>query len=240
MRQRPRAVNGNVLPPFRRRKSSHVRRLLTCLVLIAASGCAENRLRTYMLIQNPGAETAKKDKKRGEIELFPKPLRLTMIAPEAEELENLAEDLKLAAPSKYHRLPPLTFLRFEFENHTALHWKLDLMGAYFTEPNGKTYRAVTQKDYAARFTSVAYDHFRYDAMYAGYITRHDNIAPKESFWFEKKLPQEKLEIRRGDAGFQIIPFEFIPAGVENLTFRYPVDEKNFRELKIRLYTERGS
>ena len=160
--------------------------------------------------------------------------------PDSEELENLAEDLKLSAVSKYHRLPPLTFLRFDFENRTALQWKLDLMTAYFTEPGGKTYRAVTNKEYTTRFTSVAYEHFKYDAMYAAYTTRHDNVAPKESFWFEKKVPHEGIELRRGDAGFQIIPFEFIPAGVESLTFRYPIDGKNFRELKIRLVTERGS
>ncbi len=193
-----------------------------------------------MLIQTPGAAAERKDKKKGEIELSPKPLRLTMIAPESEDLENLAEDLKLAAPAKYHRLPPLTFLRFEFENKTALHWKLDLAGASFTEPNGKVYKAVAAKEYAERFTSVAYDHFRYDAMYSAYITKHDNQVPKESFWFEKAPPHEAVVLRRGDAGFQIIPFEFIPAGVQDLTFRYPIDDKNFRELKIRLNTERSS
>lgn len=213
---------------------------MALIPILCIAACAENRLHTYMLIQTPGTPVETKGKKKGEIELSPKPLRLTMIAPEAEELENLAEDLKLTASSKYHRLPPLTFLRFEFENRTALHWKLDLSTATFTEPGGKIYRPVSSKDYAARFTSVAYEHFKYDAMYAAYITRHDNEAPKESFWFEKRAPHESVVLRRGDAGFQIVPFEFIPAGVQDLTFRYPTDEKNFRELKIRLSTERGS
>jgi hypothetical protein len=192
-----------------------------------------------MLIQAPGAGTEKREKKHGEIELSPKPLRLTMVAPDPEDLENLAEELKMTAPSKYHRLPPLTFLRFEYENQTALNWKLALDTAYFSEPNGKTYRTLKQRDYTERFTSVAYDHFKYEAMYAAYTTKRASEVPKDSFWLEKKAPGEAVDLKRGDSGFQIMPFEFIPAGVQDLTFHYPIDEKNSKELKIRLVTERG-
>lgn len=207
---------------------------LTCLA------CAENRLHTYMVIQTPATAAQQAIKKKGEIELSAAPLKLTMFVPDAEELENLSEDLKLAAPSKYHRLPPLTFLRFEFSNRSAALWQLDLKTAYFAEPSGKRYRPVAAREYSDRFTSVAYEHFKYDAMYAAYITRRNDIVAKDSFWYEKKLPGEKIEIRSGESGFQIIPFDFIPAGVEDLTFHFPVDEKNTRELRIQLTTERGT
>lgn len=208
--------------------------------MLGAIACAENRLHTYMVIQTPTSAAQQATRKKGEIELSAPPLKLTMFVPDAEELENLSEDLKLSAPSKYHRLPPLTFLRFEFTNKSATPWQLDLKTAYFAEPSGRRYHPVTGKEYSERFTSVAYEHFKYDAMYSAYITRRNDIPPKESFWYEKKLPGEKIEIRNGESGFQIIPFDFIPAGVEELTFRFPVDDKNIRELKIQLTTERGS
>lgn len=217
--------------------------LYTRTLLVAALSCvacAENRLHTYMVIQTPASAAQQAPRKKGEIELSALPLKLTMFVPDAEELENLSEDLKLSAPSKYHRLPPLTFLRFEFANQSASPWQLDLKSAYFAEPSGKRYRPVDAKDYAARFTSVAYEHFKYEAMYASYITRRNDIAPKDSFWYEKKLPGEKIEIRNGESGFQIVPFDFIPAGVESLVFHFPVDDKNTRQMKIQLTTERGS
>lgn len=210
------------------------------IALVGCLACAENKLHTYMVIQTSATAAQPAAKKKGEIELSAAPLRLTMFVPDAEELENLSEDLKLTAPSKYHRLPPLTFLRFEFVNKSAMPWQLDLKSAYFAEPSGKRYRPVAAKDYSERFTSVAYEHFKYDAMYAAYITRRNDIAPRDSFWYEKKLPGEKIEIKAGESGFQIIPFDFIPAGVESLSFFYPVDEKNTKQMKIQLTTERGS
>lgn len=212
----------------------------TLAFLIGCLACAENRLHTYMVIQTPATAAQQQGKKRGEIELSPAPLKLTMFVPDAEELENLSEDLRLSAPSKYHRLPPLTFLRIEFTNKSGTPWLFDFQTAYFAEPSGKSYRPVTAKDYAQRFTSVAYEHFRYDAMYSAYITRRNDVPAKDSFWFEKKLPGEKIEIKNGESGFQIVPFEFIPAGVEELTFHFPVDGKNVKVLKIQLTTERGS
>jgi len=209
------------------------------LAAVFTIGCAENKLRTYMVVQTSIAPE-KQDKKKGEIQLSPTPLLLTMTSPDADDLENLAEDLKLSSPQKYHRLPPLTFLRFDFENKTALPWKLNLMQCYFSDPKGRSFRPLGSRDYADRYTSVAYEHFRYDAMYAAYITKHGKEVPKESFWFEKQAPGEAIELKRDDSGFQVIPFEFIPAGTEDLILHYPAEDTGLRQMRIRLVTERGA
>lgn len=214
-------------------------RLLTVSLLFLAA-CAENRLHTYMVVQNPPVRGGEKSAlKKGEIRLSAAPLKLSMYAPDGDDLENLADDLKLAAPSKYHRLPALTILRFDFENRTALPWRLNLSKASFIEPGGKKYAVIGSKVYAERFTSVAYEHFKYDAMYAAYITRRGAETPKDSFHFDSKKPDEGVMLARGEAGFQILPFEFIPAGVEELVFQFPADGDKMRQIKIKLTTERG-
>ncbi|MFO1525530.1 MAG: hypothetical protein U1F16_06090 [Turneriella sp.] len=222
-----------------RLKVRSVRRCVFFFPVIAAIACAENRLHTYMIVQNPVARQAKKPPRRGEIELSRKPLYLAMHAPDADDLDNLAEDLKLTSVTKYHRLPPLTLLRFDFENRTALPWRLDLRSAYFADQSGKKYPVLSADEYAKRFTSVSYEHFRYDAMYAAYITARAGTAPKDAFWFDKKKPDDALEVGYEEGGFQIVPFEFIPAGTEELTFYYNV-EGSKKRLSIRLQTERGS
>ncbi|MFO1470663.1 MAG: hypothetical protein U1F27_06470 [Turneriella sp.] len=214
-------------------------RLLWCLPVLFLA-CAENRLHTYMVVEkSQGTGSEKSAAKKGEIRLSAPPLKLTMYAPEGDDLENLADDLRLSAPSKYHRLPALTILRFDFENRTALPWKIDLGRAYFAEPSGKKYAVIGSKAYTERFTSVAYEHFKYDAMYAIYITRRGADTPKDTFFFDRKKPEEGVELMRGEAGFQILPFEFIPAGVENLTLHFPGDNEKMRQVKIKLTTERG-
>lgn len=229
----------NGLPRFGGCSASRVTlRLLTaCLVFFAA--CAENRLHTYMVVQSPPVSRGKSVPKKGEIRLSAAPLSLSMHAPEGDDLENLADDLRLTAPSKYHRLPALTILRFDFENRTALPWHLDLSKAWFAEPSGKKYNVIGSKTYSERFTSVAYEHFKYDAMYSAYITRRGAETPKDTFFFDQKKPHEGIQLARGEAGFQILPFEFIPAGVEDLVFYYPGDGGKIRHIKIRLATERG-
>lgn len=229
----------NGLPRFGGCSASRVTlRLLTaCLVFFAA--CAENRLHTYMVVQAPLAGRGKSVPKKGEIRLSAAPLLLSMYAPEGDDLENLADDLKLATPSKYHRLPALTILRFDFENRTALPWRIDLSKASFVEPGGKKYAVIGSKAYTERFTSVAYEHFKYDAMYAAYVTRRGAEVPKDSFYFDSKKPDEGVVLARGEAGFQILPFEFIPAGVDELAFFYPDDGGKMRQIRIRLTTERG-
>lgn len=189
-----------------------------------------------MLVKQPGVQAGDK---KGQIVLSPAPLLLTVIAPEPEELDELAEDLKLATVTKYHRLPPLTYLRFDFENHTALPWQLHLAKTRFAAAN-RVFGVVNADEYAKRFTSVAYEHFRYDAMYAAYITKRKDQKPKEKFWFEKKLPHEVLELAAYEAGFQILPFEFIPPGVEELTLYYTIEGSKEKKLAVRLVTERGN
>lgn len=216
------------------------RRLPVLLILSLSVACAENRLHTYMVLENPAVRGGKTPAKKGEIRLMPAPLKLSMHAPEADDLENLADDLKLATPSKYHRLPALTLLRFDFENRTAIPWRIELAKSYFAEPSGKKYPVLPAQTYASRFTSVAYEHFQYASMYAVYITRRDQAVPAEGFWFDRRKPEEGVTLAYGEAGFQILPFEFIPAGVEDLTFFFPIEGDKMKQIKIRLATERGS
>jgi len=211
--------------------------LVAPLIYSFCLSCTDNKLHTYLLVE--GVRPKGADNKQGEIVLNRAPRKLTLLVPDPEELETLADDLKLTSQSKYHRLPPLAYLRFEFENATAIPWYIDLESAYFSEATGKEFRPVKSDEYTARFTSAAYEHFKYASMYAGYITRHDSDVPKDRFWFHKFAPHERIELRRGEAGFRIVPFDFIPAGVENLVFHYNIDGKYVRELKFRLATERG-
>ncbi len=199
--------------------------------------CAENRLHTFIV-----ADSSAKSGARGKgIELLAAPLKLVLTAPDAEELEALAEDLKLASPAKFHRLPPLTLLRFDMENNTALPWKLKLSQAVFREPGvgGRTFRVVSAETYAQRFTSVAYEHFRYEEMYSSYITRRGAEIPKGDFSFEKRAPGEPIEIKQGEAAFQVLPFEFMGAGIEKLVLQYPTDENKTNQISVALITERG-
>lgn len=216
-------------------------RLLQVWVLLSAiigeGGCSENRLTTYMLVQQPQGQAG--PQKKGQVQLSAAPLLLTVIAPDPEELEELADDLKLATASKYHRLPPLTYLRFDFENRTALSWQLDLASVRFTAGQ-RSFGVVNAADYAARFTSVAYAHFRYDAMFASYITKRGAAKPADNFWFEKRAPHETIVVGANEAGFQVLPFEFIPPGVEELTLHYRIEGQGEKLLSVRLVTERGS
>jgi hypothetical protein len=193
-----------------------------------------------MVAELPGTGSSGPDKKKGVITLSPLPSRLVISSPDPEDLDSLADELKLTSPSKYHRLPPLTFLRFEFENASSAPWKLHLLKSGFTDSAGNTYLPLTAKDYTEQFTSVAYEHFRYDSMYASYITHRDGVASKGTSWYTKSAPEQTTLIRPKEAGYQIVPFRYIPAGVRSLVFKYPVDETHFRELNIRLTTERGS
>ncbi|GAB4434944.1 MAG: hypothetical protein OHK0011_18140 [Turneriella sp.] len=190
-----------------------------------------------MLVEQ--AQSQGSSRKKGHVQLSPAPLMLSVFAPEPEELEELAENLKLATVSKYHRLPPLTYLRFEFENRSALVWQLNLGSIRFTAGK-RSFGVVKAADYAARFTSVAYEHFRYDAMYASYITKRGTSRPAENFWFSKKAPSETIEIGANEAGFQVLPFEFIPPGVEELTLHYTLEGQQEKALLVKLVTERGS
>ncbi|MFZ5628946.1 MAG: hypothetical protein ACOY5B_07440 [Spirochaetota bacterium] len=210
-------------------------RPILLLFLLVVWSCAENRLTTYMLVQQGQGATQKK----GQVQLSVAPLVLTVVAPNPEELEELAEDLKLATVSKYHRLPPLTYLRFEFENRSALGWQLNL-GAVRFSSGKRSFGVVKASDYTARFTSVAYEHFRYDAMYASYITKRGTGRPAENFWFTKKAPNETIEIGANEAGFQVLPFEFIPPGVEDLTMHYTLEGQGEKNLSVKLVTERGN
>ncbi len=198
--------------------------------------CAENRLSTYMLVQQ--AQVKGGTQKKGQVQLSAAPLLLSMIAPTPDELEELADDLKLSTVSKYHRLPPLTYLRFDFENRSALSWQLNLGAVRFTVGQ-RTFGVVRAPEYAARFTSVAYEHFRYDAMFASYITRRGSARPAENFWFVKRAPHEVIEIGAHEAGFQVLPFEFIPPGVDELELHYTVEGQAEKTLTVRLVTERG-
>lgn len=206
------------------------------MFLASLSACAENRLHTYIV-----AESAARPTGRGQgIELSASPLKLIMTAPDADDLDNLAEDLKLTSASKFHRLPPLTLLRFDFENKTALPWKFNLNRVQFREPGGgRIFRVLPAEEYSKRFTSVAYEHFRYDAMFACYITVRGNERPKSDFWFDKRPAKETVELKQGEAGFQVLPFEFMGAGVERLVLEFPVDENAMKELPVSLVTERG-
>ncbi len=216
-----------------------IRAILSTLLLfpLLLCYCAENRLTTYMLVQQAGVPAAKG--KKGQLQLSAPPLVLTVVAPDPEELEELAEDLRLATVSKYHRLPPLTYLRFDFENRTALGWQLNLGTVRFTAGK-RSFGVVKAADYAARFTSVAYEHFRYDAMFASYITKRGEGKPAENFWFAKQAPHETIAVGANEAGFQVLPFEFIPPGVEELTLHYTLEGQGEKNLPVKLVTERGS
>lgn len=207
------------------------------MLVTLLGACAENRLHTYIMAE---ATVKSGDRAKG-IELSIAPLKLVMTAPDADDLETLAEDLKLTAPSKFHRLPPLTLLRFDMENQTALPWRLKLNQVFFREigGRGRTFRVVTPDAYAKYFTSVAYEHFRYEEMYSSYVTHRAGETPKTDFWFEKRAPADTLELKQGEAGFQILPFEFMGAGVERLVLQYPIDEKKIKEINVALVTERG-
>jgi len=217
-----------------------MRPLLLLLTLFCAHACVENRLTTYMLVQQAGPGVgAETNEKKGRLRLSQTPRELSVFAPDAEALEELAEDLKLITASKYHRLPPLTFLRFEFENRSEQVWKLHLSTVRFTAGD-RAFGVVTAEDYAKRFTSVAYQYFRYDAMYASYITRRGDNKPRGEFWFEKKAPHEVVEVAPSEAGFQVLPFEFIPPGVEELVMHFTLEGQAEQRLLVRLTTERGS
>lgn len=198
--------------------------------------CAENRLTAYMLVQQQGTGSTQK---KGQVQLSAAPLLLTVVVPDPEELEELAEDLKLATVSKYHRLPPLTYLRFNFENRSALGWQLNLGAVRFTAGK-RSFGVVKTADYTARFTSVAYEHFRYDAMFASYITRRGDGRPAENFWFAKRAPHEIIDLGANEAGFQVLPFEFIPPGIDELTLHYTLEGQVEKTLTVKLVTERGS
>jgi hypothetical protein len=211
-----------------------ISRVFVFMALFAA--CAENRLQTYIV-----AESGARPAGRGQgIELQALPLKLVLTAPDADDLDNLAEDLKLTSASKFHRLPPLTLLRFDFENRTALPWKFDLNRVAFREAGGgRVFRVVSADDYAKRFTSVAYEHFSYEAIYACYITGRSGAKPKGDFWFDKRLPKEPVELKQGETGFQVLPFDFMGAGVERLVLEFPADENTMKQLPVTLVTERG-
>lgn len=203
----------------------------------ALSACAENRLHTYLV-----AEAAANSRARGQgIELHATPLKLVLNAPDADDLDNLAEDLKLTSASKFHRLPPLTLLRFDFENLTALPWKFNLNRAQFREiGSNRVFRVISEKDYSNRFTSVAYEHFSYAAMYACYITTRGKEKPVGDFWLKKLAPDAGVHLDQNEGGFQVLPFEFMGAGVGRLVLEYPVDENSLKQIPVALVTERGS
>lgn len=204
---------------------------LLCLPLFS---CAENRLTTYMLVQ----QAPEGQRKRGQLQLSAAPLLLTVAAAGPDELEDLADDLQLSAASRYNRLPPLTYLRFEFQNRTALGWQLNLANVRLTAGR-RSFGVVKAAPYAARFTSVAYERFRYDAMYASYITLREGEKPKGKYSFASWAPHETVEIGANESGFQVLPFEFIPPGVDELTLHYTPEGSKERTLTVKLVTERA-
>lgn len=210
-----------------------------CLIPLLLCFCVENRLTTYLLVQTENKSFRAKAGKE-QIELSAPPLSLKLRIPTTEELEELSEELKQAPASKHYRLPPLTFLRFDFENRSAQPWRLGLSSTYFRSQN-QVYGVITEAEYNRLFTSVAYANFRYEATFAAYITRSDGERPPENFWFRKYAPHETIEVKPGEAGFQILPFAFIPSGVEELVLYYRLESNSSKEktLNVRLVTERS-
>lgn len=198
--------------------------------------CTSNDLVTSLVLKNP--QQNRKGSPVGTFSLSDLPHRLSLSLPTNENIDELSEELKLSSNAKYSRLPPLTYLRFDFENTNSSVWDLDLNAVYFTAGD-KTFSVIQKNEYRERYTSVAYSRFPYDTIFAPYITLRQKKPPKDKFWFTKGKPNEPMAVGSEESGFQILPMEFIPLEVEDITLHYPGENKTKRTLQLSIKTERG-
>ncbi|HRP68800.1 MAG TPA: hypothetical protein PLY93_04655 [Turneriella sp.] len=166
------------------------------------------------------------------------PQLLTLSFPDAAQMEALAEDLKMGQASRMSRLPPVSFVRFDFENKTSTAWRLELTPVFFTDAQGRKYTAYTEEKYNAHFTSVAYEHYKYAKLYAAQILRRGQATPKDTLALRTYLPGVAVDVETQEAGFQVLPFTFIPAGVEELTLYYLNPKNEAKSVKIGLKDKR--
>jgi len=192
-----------------------VRRLGFFLLFALLFSCAENQLQTrvYTIGENGLLLPAEK----GEVILSKEPQLLKLSFPDSSSLENTAELYKLKPATKSTRLPPLTFVQFDFSNNGLTAWNINPSQIIFQDTHGRKFKAVSEKKYNERFTSVAYNRYEYKVFYASQITKRGKETPKDSFAFQSFSPFETISLQDGEAGSQILPFDFIPEGTESLT-----------------------
>lgn len=209
---------------------------LFTLLILQINQCTSNDLVTSLVLKNP--QQNRKGVPEGVFRLSDAPRELSLSLPTNESIDELSEELKLSSVSKYSRLPPLMYLRFDFENTKSNVWDLDLNAVYFTAGE-KTFNVIQKKEYRERYTSVAYSRFPYDTIFAPYITLRKKTPPKDKFWFTKGKPNKPMAVGAEESGFQILPIEFIPLEIEDITLHYPGENKTERTLQLRIKTERG-
>ncbi|MCS6983919.1 MAG: hypothetical protein NZM25_02175 [Leptospiraceae bacterium] len=177
------------------------------LFALFAFTCGNPELNYYLLHKDTEGSARKKE----ELLLLKNP-HIYLESPMPYELDLLGDQLGLASEEKYYRLPPLQIFRFRLENRSNEKKSVYFYDCLFKEKNGENYPVVESTIYTKRFTSSAYGKFPYNSIYAFYFTKHPEKKKREfGPYFDRVLPGEEVELVPESGGFQLVPFELLPA-----------------------------
>ncbi|RME89008.1 MAG: hypothetical protein D6767_09215, partial [Candidatus Hydrogenedentota bacterium] len=158
----------------------------------------------------------------------------------ADEMDILAEKLKLYPEQRYYRLPGLTYIRFTAFNDSRKSYRMDLWNSYFENDVGQKFPAISVQEYKQTFTSVAYRRFPPDDMFAFYITKEGKQEAGKKIYLNKYPAGKPIDLPPQSRGFQIIPYKKISSSARKYRWIYKpsAEESSEKSIPFYLCTER--
>ncbi len=164
-----------------------------------------------------------------------KNIKVFMSSIDADQLDELAEQLGLYPSQRYYRLPGLTFFKYEISNTGKETVKLNLFDSKFVNQFKRDFSPVMLSAYEKHYTSTSYNRFEYDFIYSYYVVEKEGKKSEDDdFYISKTLPGRTIEVLPTTKGFQIVPYSIFSPGSRTYTLHMPLYDGQ-RNIKIPFY-----
>ena len=150
-------------------------------------------------------------------------INIIMDAFNPSQVDEMADALGLTTTQKYYRLPGLIYFRFQVEYMGDKEMEFSFFNTYFEDEMGNQYHAISEKEYKDTYTSIAYDRFPFDTMYAFYRF-NGQIEDEHMQNILSSKPSENIHLKKGTVGMQLVPFTLFSSGSRKYTYKIQIPE----------------
>ncbi len=160
------------------------------------------------------------------------------------------------------RIPGLSYMKYIIQNDSNASITIDLFQIRFVDNIGNEYAPITKEEFTSLYTSEAYRFFRYDSMFAFYVTEmkrppqkirlnpfrkkedsggeENKIPEKQWFYYYKFTPGATVVIPPRSRSFQIIPYPLFSEAARQLTIQIPgILSSDPKEIEFEYEIKRG-